>query len=96
MGIVVTSFLFNWNRFTEYAHDQGFEIPNYGTQTNYAVSQNEMDVVAELVDRLVHDAKQRGDGKVSAFPIGWGSMSGGIKFKFTDPRQAALWKLSWK
>lgn len=96
MANATTSVLFSWRRFTEYAAEQGFNIPDYGAQPNEFVSQNELDVVAELVDRLVYDAKKLGDGTVSAGPYWWGSLSGGIRFKFSDPRQAFHFKLTWK
>lgn len=90
-----TNLLYSWDRFKAFAAGQGFEIINYGAQINISISQNELDVVQELVDRLVHEARKCGVGEVSAIPIGWGSRSGGIKMRFSDPRQATLWKLGW-
>jgi hypothetical protein len=90
-----TDLLYSWERFQAFAAKQGFTIINFGAQVNYAISQNELDVVQELVDRLVIEAEKCGGGTVSAIPIAWGSLSGGIKLRFSDPRQATLWKLGW-
>jgi hypothetical protein len=95
MPNATTAILFSWRRFTDYAAEQGFHIPDYGAQANESISQNELDVVAELVDRLADDARKLGEGTVNAAPYWWGSLSGGIRFKFSDPKQALRFKLTW-
>lgn len=92
---MTTTLIYDWDRFTDYAHRQGFQLTNFGDNSNAVVTQNELDIVTELVDRLVFDAKKCGSGKVDGFPVGWGSSSGGIRLRFENPKTAMLWKLSW-